>query len=170
MVFLLFIHLIIGKRFHQIVLKQRRWQQQQQQYHPQCKFLLLYLSITYFSIIYRRLLVPFDEPATFANLALLITFTLALVQALLSMIGAVISCLWSPCCISSLPCYTPITTNSHYAQTTPHHLEVNIQILIWIFFSFDLFQIRILRRQLYAISNVNKNLIDLLQLLIHPNQ
>jgi hypothetical protein len=75
-------------------------------------------------------LVPFDEPATFANLALLITFTLALVQALLSMIGAVISCLWSPCCISSLPRYTPITTNSHYAQTTPHHLEVNIQILI----------------------------------------
>jgi len=70
-----------------------------------------------------RLLVPFDEPATFTSLALLITFTLALVQALLSMIGAVISCLWSPCCISSSPSYTPITTNSHYAQTTPHRFE-----------------------------------------------
>ncbi|CAF4357203.1 unnamed protein product, partial [Rotaria sp. Silwood2] len=43
-----------------------------------------------------RILVPFDEPSTFVNLALLITFTLALVQALLSMIGAVISFLWSP--------------------------------------------------------------------------
>jgi hypothetical protein len=77
------------------------------------------------SIVYRRLLVPFDEPANFTNLALLITFTLALVQALLSMIGAVISCLWSPCCISSSPNYTSVTTNSHYAQTTPHRFEVD---------------------------------------------
>ncbi len=67
---------------------------------------------------------PFDEPATFVNLALLITFTLALLQALLSMIGAVISCLWSPCCVSSSQNYRPIATNSHYAQTTPHRFEV----------------------------------------------
>ncbi|CAF0732893.1 unnamed protein product [Adineta steineri] len=70
-----------------------------------------------------RLLVPFDEPATFVNLALLITFTLALVQALLSLIGAVISCLWSPCCISSVPSYKSMATNTHYAQTTPHRFE-----------------------------------------------
>ncbi|CAF0942813.1 unnamed protein product [Rotaria sordida] len=70
-----------------------------------------------------RLFVSFDEPASFANLALLITFTLALVQALLSMIGAVISCLWSPCCINSSRNYTPIATNSHYAQTTSHRFE-----------------------------------------------
>ncbi|CAF2889498.1 unnamed protein product [Rotaria sp. Silwood2] len=76
---------------------------------------------TYTSTI--RLFMPFDEPASFANLALLITFTLALVQALLSMIGAVISCLWSPCCMSSSRNYTPITTNSHYAQTTTHRFE-----------------------------------------------
>lgn len=74
--------------------------------------------------MFRRLLVPFDDPASFANLALLITFTLALVQALLSMIGAVISCLWSPCCVNSEPSYTPIATSSHYAQTTPHRFEV----------------------------------------------
>jgi hypothetical protein len=61
------------------------------------------------------------------NLALLITFTLALVQALLSMIGAVISCLWSPCCVSSLPSYTPVITNSHYVQTTPHRFEVDFE-------------------------------------------
>ncbi|CAF2720345.1 unnamed protein product [Rotaria sp. Silwood2] len=76
---------------------------------------------TYTSTI--RLFMPFDEPASFANLALLITFTLALVQALLSMIGVVISCLWSPCCMSSSRNYTPITTNSHYAQTTTHRFE-----------------------------------------------
>ncbi|CAF0786383.1 unnamed protein product [Adineta ricciae] len=70
-----------------------------------------------------RVLVPFEEPATFDNLALLITFTLALVQTLLSLIGAVISCLWSPCCMSSWPTYTPIPTTSHYAQTTPHRYE-----------------------------------------------
>ena len=91
----------------------------------QCKFIFYLFFILLLSlIVYRRLLVPFDEPATFANLALLITFTLALVQALLSMIGAVISCLWSPCCSNSVPNYTPITTNSHYAQTTPHRFEV----------------------------------------------
>jgi hypothetical protein len=72
----------------------------------------------------RRVLVPFDEPATFANLALLITFTLALVQALLSLIGAVISCLWSPCCTNIWSTYTPIPTTSHYSQTTPHRHEV----------------------------------------------
>ncbi|CAF3169844.1 unnamed protein product [Rotaria socialis] len=70
-----------------------------------------------------RLLVPFNEPSTYANLALLITFTLALVQALLSMIGAVISCIWSPCCMSLTPIYAPISTTSHYAQTTPHRHE-----------------------------------------------
>ncbi|CAF0848323.1 unnamed protein product [Rotaria sp. Silwood1] len=70
-----------------------------------------------------RILVPFDEPSTFVNLALLITFTLALVQALLSMIGAVISCLWSPCCMSSPTIYTPVSTSSHHAQTTPHRHE-----------------------------------------------
>ncbi|CAF1028805.1 unnamed protein product [Adineta steineri] len=70
-----------------------------------------------------HVLVPFEEPATFDNLALLITFTLALVQALLSMIGAVISWLWSPCCMNSWPTYTPISTTSHYAQTTPHRHE-----------------------------------------------
>jgi hypothetical protein len=70
------------------------------------------------------LLLALDEPATFANLALLITFTLALVQALLSMIGAVISCLWAPCCLNSWSPYTPIVTNSHYVQTTPHRYEV----------------------------------------------
>ncbi|CAF1007211.1 unnamed protein product [Adineta ricciae] len=70
-----------------------------------------------------QLLVPFDEPATFVNLALLITFTLALVQALLSLIGAVISCLWSPCCTNPVPTYKPIATNSHYSQTTPHRFD-----------------------------------------------
>jgi hypothetical protein len=72
----------------------------------------------------RRILIPFDEQATFVNLALLITFTLALVQALLSLIGSVISCIWSPCCMTSWSLYTPITTNSHYVQTTPHRYEV----------------------------------------------
>ncbi|UJR25610.1 hypothetical protein I4U23_006962 [Adineta vaga] len=75
-----------------------------------------------------QLLVPFDEPATFVNLALLITFTLALVQALLSLIGAVISCLWSPCCTSSIPTYKSIATNSHYAQTTPHRFDSTYSI------------------------------------------
>jgi hypothetical protein len=40
------------------------------------------------------------------------------------MIGAVISCLWSPCCISSWSTYKPILTSSHYVQTTPHRHEV----------------------------------------------
>ena len=81
----------------------------------------------------RQLLVPFDEPATFVNLALLITFTLALVQALLSLIGAVISCLWSPCCTNPVPTYKPIATNSHYSQTTPHRFDVRYQILPFLF-------------------------------------
>ena len=62
------------------------------------------------------------------SLALLITFTLALVQALLSLIGSVISCLWSPCCLSSWPTYTPISTQSHYVQTTPRRHEVKKKI------------------------------------------
>jgi len=97
------IHLNIGKQFHHIVLKNIR-----------------YTTTTSST----RVLLPFDEQATFLNLALLITFALALIQALLSMIGSVISCLWSPCCMmSSGPIYTPIPTNSHYVQTTPHRHE-----------------------------------------------
>ena len=89
-----------------------------------CFFLFAYSTDTF--LYFRRLLVPFDEPVNFINLALLITFTLALVQALLSMIGAVIACLWSPCCIFSPPNYTPIPINSHYAHTTTpsHRFEV----------------------------------------------
>ena len=70
---------------------------------------------------------PFDEPVTFTNLALLITFTLSLVQALLSLIGAVISCLWSPCCFSSPALYKPVTAPTYYSPTTPpppHRYEV----------------------------------------------
>ncbi|CAF3334435.1 unnamed protein product [Rotaria socialis] len=71
-----------------------------------------------------RVSVPFDDPTSFSNLALLITFTLALLQALLSMIGAVISCLWSPCCTSSSSVnYTPIASNFNCSQTIPHRSE-----------------------------------------------
>lgn len=66
---------------------------------------------------------PFDDQATFINLTLLITFTLALVQALLSLIGSVISFLWSPCCLYTSVAYKPIPTNSHYVQTSPHRYE-----------------------------------------------
>ena len=84
-----------------------------------------FLSFFIFSpIVFRRLLVPFDEPVTFTNLALLITFTLSLVQALLSLIGAVISCLWSPCCFTSPAVYRPVTAPAHYSPTTPHRYEV----------------------------------------------
>lgn len=85
----------------------------------------IYLRRFIIILFSRRLLVPFDEPATFTNLALLITFTLALVQALLSLIGAVMSCLWSPCCFNSLENYTPITTHPSHAPTTSHRYEVN---------------------------------------------
>lgn len=49
---------------------------------------------------------------------------MALVQALLSMIGAVISCVWSPCCMSTTPAYAPISTTSNHVQTTLHRHEV----------------------------------------------
>lgn len=88
------------------------------------KFSSIYLTLSSrSSLLHRQLLVPFDEPATFVNLALLITFTLALVQALLSLIGAVIACLWSPCCADPVGVHKPVATHSHYAQTTPSRFE-----------------------------------------------
>ena len=78
----------------------------------------------FFPFISRQIFFPFDDQATFINLTLLITFTLALVQALLSLIGSVIAFLWSPCCLYTSVAYKPIPTNSHYAQTSPHRYVV----------------------------------------------
>lgn len=134
-VFLLFIHLTIGKRFPLIGSNHffRRQHEKQPYRHLRCKFPSVFRPLHFHVYLWisRRLLVPFDEPTTFTNLALLITFTLALVQALLSMIGAVISCLWSPCCIHSSTNSLSIATNSHYSQTTPHRFEVNSKITIF---------------------------------------
>lgn len=110
----------IGKRFH-LIHRNHFIQHQPYQSRRSIHF-VLFTSIVNPLISFSHLLVSFNEPASFANLALLITFTLALVQALLSMIGAVISCLWSPCCLTHASNYSPIiNTSSHYVQTTPYH-------------------------------------------------
>ncbi|CAF0738035.1 unnamed protein product [Didymodactylos carnosus] len=55
----------------------------------------------------RPLFLTSKEP-TFENLALLVILTMALVQSLLSIIGSVISFIWSPCCTQ--------TSKSHHSH------------------------------------------------------